>query len=178
MGEMGRKAKKVVKDKKIVSPKRFVADIWHVLSYHSISKLPGMVWYGRRSAEMPVAVAKDSDDSDDSLRMLSVNGTDSTMLPLPPSRVSLQPILLICLGNCCCCYHHFKHGGWKSWAEDAVKVSADPAAVPVMCQAHRHRQWRPKPPLMKSVRNVPCDKRFLRGDNLSISDRIYLYARG
>ena len=79
-------------EEKIVSPKRLVADIWHLLSYHSISKLPGMVWYGRRSAEMPVAIAEDSDDS---LRMLSaVNGTDSTMLPLPPSRVSLQPLLL------------------------------------------------------------------------------------
>ena len=63
-----------------------------------------MAWYGRRSAEMPVAIAEDSDDS---LRMLSVNGTDSTMLPLPPSRVSLQPLLLIFLGNCCCCYHHY-----------------------------------------------------------------------
>ncbi len=29
-----------------------------------------------------------------------------------------------------------------------------------------------------SVRNVPCDKRFFRGDNLPISDRIYPYARG
>ena len=29
-----------------------------------------------------------------------------------------------------------------------------------------------------SVRNVPCDKRYLRGDNLSISDRIYLSTRG
>jgi hypothetical protein len=79
--------------------KRLVAHIWHVLSYHSISKLPvwhGMVWYGRRSAEMPVAIAEDSDDS---LRMLSMNGTDSTMLPLPPSRASLQPLFLICLGN-------------------------------------------------------------------------------
>ena len=87
-------------EEKIVSPKRFVADIWHVLSYHSISKLPGMVWYGmvwygRRSAERPVAIAEDSNDS---LRMLSVNGTDSTMLPLPPSRASLQPLLLS--GNC------------------------------------------------------------------------------
>jgi len=33
-------------EEKIVSPKRLVADIWHLLSYHSISKLPGMVWYG------------------------------------------------------------------------------------------------------------------------------------
>ena len=63
-----------------------------------------MVWYGRRSAEMPVAGAEDSDDS---LCMLSVNGTDVTMLPLPPSRVPLQPLLLICLGNCCYCFHHY-----------------------------------------------------------------------
>jgi hypothetical protein len=33
-------------EEKIVSPKRLVADIWHLLSYHSTSKLPGMVWYG------------------------------------------------------------------------------------------------------------------------------------
>ncbi len=47
MGEMGRKTKEVVKDKKVVSPRTFVAaDIWNVFSYHSISKLPGMVWYG------------------------------------------------------------------------------------------------------------------------------------
>ena len=44
MGEMGCKAKKVVKDKKIVSPKSFVADIWHVLSYHSISKLGEIIY--------------------------------------------------------------------------------------------------------------------------------------
>ena len=112
MGEMRRKTKEVVKDKKIVSPKTFVAaDIWNVFSYHSISKLPGMVWYGmvwyrRRSAEMPVA---STEDLDDSLRMLFVNGTDSTMPPLPPSRAYLQPPLLICLGNCCCCccYHYY-----------------------------------------------------------------------
>ena len=41
---MGCKAKKVVKDKKIVSPKGFVADIWHVLSYHSISKLGEIIY--------------------------------------------------------------------------------------------------------------------------------------
>ena len=160
---MGRKAEKVATDKKIVSPKRLVADIWHVLSYHYISKSPGMVWYG----------------------MVWYDMTGVLLLLLLPPLLRLQHLTLTHS-----LYHQFQHGGWKNWAEDAVEASADPAAVPAMCQAHR--LWRPKPPLMQkrkqeqrpspspccSVRNVPCDKRFLRGDNLSISDRIYLSARG
>ena len=47
---MGRKAEKVARERQEDSlPKRLLADIGHVLSYHSISKLPvwhGIAWYG------------------------------------------------------------------------------------------------------------------------------------
>ena len=66
IGEIGRKAKKVEKDKKIVFTKR----LWLKFSVCMYSCLMNIASYLRRSTEMPVII---DEDSDDYLRMLSMN---------------------------------------------------------------------------------------------------------
>ncbi len=106
---------------------------------------------------------------------------------------------------CCCCYHHYygycilhslthsttnsntvdgRAGLRMRWKHLRIQLlslqcarrtdSGDPSHR--SCRSGSRSRGPPSP--CCSVRNVPCDKRYLRGDNLSISDRIYLSTRG